>query len=56
MIKRLLRWLLCPAPCKWSVIERVSVYGADSKTVPIGRIFVMRCQACGALRQEKLKV
>jgi hypothetical protein len=53
MLKRLLRWLWCPGPCRQAVYREGPV--ADEFGI-IGWYFDMRCETCGRITRQNHSV
>lgn len=53
MIKRFLRWLWCPGPCRFVIIRAAQLFDDEAAKWPSGVKYVSRCTTCGAIRSKR---
>ena len=54
MIKRFLRWLWCPGPCRFVIIREAKLFDSEVDRWPSGVKYVSRCTTCGAIRSKRV--
>jgi len=49
VIKRFLRWLWCPGPCKWKIISKGDVTSIGEVC---GSYYDLQCETCGNVKNK----
>lgn len=50
MIKRFLRWIWCPGPCKWKIIQKGPITFEGKRC---GTYYDLQCETCGIVRNKE---